>query len=141
VRRLQGITALLQELMPEIHIPHAGQAGAAEEHWRSRDSLLRTPRQGMPGGPRELDDQVPGAANPRERYGRRPGKAPMYEETADSTHSRALCVPSPRKNESEKEILRASDVKRLIEEALEQRQNGVTPKEIPTKGFPLSEEL
>ena len=65
----------------------------------------------------------------------------MYEETADSTHSRALCVPSPRKNESEKEILRASDVKCLIEEALEQRQNAATPKEIPTKGFPLSEEL
>ena len=38
-------------------------------------------------------------------------------------------------------MLKVSDVKRLIEEALEQRQIVMMPKEIPTKGFPLSEEL
>ena len=65
----------------------------------------------------------------------------MYKEIAKSTHSRALCVPSPRKNESDKETLKASDVKRLIEEVLEQRQVIMMPKEAPTKGFPLLEEL
>ena len=65
----------------------------------------------------------------------------MYEETVKSTHLRALCIPSPHKNESKKEMLKASDVKRLIEEALEQRQIAMTPKEIPIKGFPLSDEL
>ena len=65
----------------------------------------------------------------------------MYEEAAESTHSQVLCVPSPRKNKSDKETLKASDVKRLIEEVLEQRQIVMTSKEIPTKGFPLSQEL
>ena len=41
VRRLQGIIALLQELMPDIHIPHMGRSGAAEERGRSRDNLPR----------------------------------------------------------------------------------------------------
>ena len=72
-------------------------------------------RIGTPG----LNDQVPKITNSREGYNRRLGKAPMYEEIAKSTHSRALCVPSPRKNKSEKETLKASDVKRLIEEVLE----------------------
>ena len=65
----------------------------------------------------------------------------MYKETAESTHSRALCVPSPRKNELDKETLKSSDVKRLIEEVLEQRQVTMMPRKEPTKGFPLSEEL
>ena len=38
-------------------------------------------------------------------------------------------------------MLKASDVKRLIEEVLEQRQVVMTPKEAPMKGFPLLEEL
>ena len=94
-------------------------------------------RIGTPG----LNNQVPEIANPRESYDRRPGKTIMYEETAKSTHSRALCVSSPRKNELEKETLKASDIKCLIEEVLEQRQVTITPKEVPTKGFPLSKEL
>ena len=118
-----------------------GQTGAAGEHWRSRDNLLRTPWQGMQIGTLGLNDQVSKTANPREGYDRRPGKAPMYEETAESMHSQVLCVPSPCKNESEKEMLKASDVKRLIEEVLEQRQVVMISKEAPTKGFPLSEEL
>ena len=65
----------------------------------------------------------------------------MYEETVESTHSRALCVLLPRKNESEIETLKASDVKRLIEEVLERRQVVMTLKETPTKRFPLLEEL
>jgi len=136
VRRLQGITALLQELMPDM-----GRSGAAEEHGRSRDNLPRAPQPGVRRGTPELNDQVREAANPWGGYDRRSGKAPMYEETAESTHSRALCVPSPRKNELDKEMLKASDVKRLIEEVLEQRQVTMIPREAPTRGFPLSEEL
>ena len=52
-----------------------------------------------------------------------------------------MCVPSPRRNESEKETLKASDVKCLINEVLEQRKVVITSREAPTKGFPLSEEL
>ena len=65
----------------------------------------------------------------------------MYEEIAESIHSRALCVASPRKNEVEKEILKASDIKCFIEEVLEQKQVVMMPREAPTKEFPLSEEL
>jgi len=94
-------------------------------------------RIGTPG----LNNQVPEIANLREGYDRRLGKSPMYKEIAESTHSRALYFPSPRKNELEKETLKASEVKRLIAEVLKQRQVAMTPKEAPTKGFPLSEEL
>jgi len=102
---------------------------------------LRAPLQGVRIGTPGLNNQVLKIANPRGGYDRRLGKALMYEETAESTHSRALCIPSPRKNESEKEMLKAFDVKRLIEEVLEQRQVVMMPKETPTKGFHLSKEL
>jgi len=44
MRRLQEITSLLHELMPNIHIPYMGQAGAGGEHWRSQHNFLRAPR-------------------------------------------------------------------------------------------------
>jgi len=72
-------------------------------------------------GTPELNDQVSKIVNPREGYDRRPRKAPMYEEIVENMHSLALCVPSPGKNELEKETLKASNVKRLIEEVLEQK--------------------
>ena len=65
----------------------------------------------------------------------------MYEEIAKNTHSRALCIQFPLKNEAEKETLKASDIKCLIKEVLEQKQVVMTPREAPTRGFPLSEKL
>lgn len=65
----------------------------------------------------------------------------MYEEMEESTHWRALCVPPSYKNKVEKEMLKASNIKRLIEEVLEQKQVVMMPRETPTKGFPLSKEL
>jgi len=65
----------------------------------------------------------------------------MYEEMVENTHSRALCVQLPHKDETEKETLKASDIKRLIEEVLEQKRVALTPREASAKGFPLSEEL
>ena len=119
MKRLLGITALLQELMTDIHIPHMGQTGTAGEHWRSQDNPPRAPWQGVRIGTLGLNDQALEIVNPRECYDKRPRKAPIYEETAESTHSRALYIPSPRKNESEKETLKASDIKRLKKEVLE----------------------
>jgi len=57
------------------------------------------------------------------------------------THSRAFYIPSPCKNETDKETLKASDIKYLIEEVLEQKQVMMVLREVPTKGFPLSEKL
>ena len=65
----------------------------------------------------------------------------MYKETAENTYSRVPCDPSLCQNEIEHETLNASDVKRLIEEVLEQKQVMMVPKVTPPKGFPLSEEL
>ena len=65
----------------------------------------------------------------------------MYEETIENTHSRAFCIQSLCKNEAEKEMLKAFDIKRLIKEVMEQKQVVMTPREMPTKGFLLSEEL
>lgn len=131
----------MHELMPNIHIPRMGQTGVGGEHWRSQNNPPRTPRQGIRIGTLRPNDPVPETTNLRENYDKRPRKAPMYKEKAKSTHSRALCVPSPCKNETEKEAFKASDIKRLIEEVLEQKQVVMMLREIPTKGFPLSEEL
>ena len=38
-------------------------------------------------------------------------------------------------------MLKAFDIKRLIEEVLEHKKVVMTPREAPTKGFPLSKEL
>jgi len=57
--------------------------------------------------------------NLRREYDRRAGKVPIYEETVKNTHLRAFYVPSPCKNEAEKETLKGFDIKRLIEEVLE----------------------
>ena len=65
----------------------------------------------------------------------------MYKETAENTYSRVPYDPSLCQNEIEHETLSTSDVKRLIEEVLEQKQVIMVPKVTPPKGFPLSEEL
>ena len=79
-------------------------------------------------------------ANQGREYDKRAGKGPMYEEIIESTHSRALYVQPPCRNEVEQEILKASNSKHLIEEVLEKKQVMMVLKETPTKGFPLFEE-
>lgn len=127
--------------MPDIHIPHLRQTGAEGECWRSQENPLRVSHRGIRIGTPGFNDRVPSTENPGGDHERRPGKAPMYEEMAESTHLRALCIPPPGKNEAGKEMLKSSDVKRLIKEVMEQKQIIAMPMETPMKGFPLSEEL
>ena len=73
--------------------------------------------------------------DPRREYDKRVRKAPIYEEIVENTHSRALYVPSPCKNEAKKETLKRFNIKRLIEEVLEQKQLMMVPNKAPVKGF------
>ena len=59
MRRLQGVTALLRELMSDIHIPHIGQIDTRGEHQRSQANPPRTPRQGIRIRTPGLNSQVP----------------------------------------------------------------------------------
>jgi len=47
MRRLQGIIALLHELMPNIHIPHMGQTNEGEEYRKSQGNPSRITRHGI----------------------------------------------------------------------------------------------
>ena len=114
MRRLQGITTLLHELMPNIHIPHMGQTNTGGEHQRSPEIPPRTTRQGLRTGTPWPNNQVPKITNLRRESDRREGKAPMYKETTENTYSRAPYVPPPCKKEAEQKTLKASNIKRLI---------------------------
>ena len=113
MRKLQGINALLRELI--------GQADTGEEHRRSQDNPLRTPRQMIRIRTPGLNSQIPEVTDSRRKYGRRARKAHVYKETTENTHSRVPYDPSLYQNKVEHETLSASDVKLLIEEVLEQK--------------------
>ena len=140
MRRLQGITTLLHELMTNIHIPHMGQTSTGREHWRSQSNSQRTIQQGIRIRTPRLNNHVSEMANPRREYDQQARKAPMYEEIVENTPLRALYVSPPFRNKAEQETLKTFDIKRLIEQVLEQKQVMMVPKEIPTKEFPPFEE-
>jgi len=119
IRRLQGVTALLCELLSDIHVPHIRQIDARGEHRRSPANPPMASRQGIriitPG----LNSQNSKVTDSRRKYGKRTRKTLMYKETTKNAYSRVPYDPSFCQNEVEQETLSASDIKCLIEEVLE----------------------
>lgn len=116
---MQGITTLLQELTPNIHIPYTGHADAIE----SKPKAQGQPPESSTNGDKDWDTKEkwshPKTIIPTWASGRWVEKALMYEETAENTHSKALYLPRPHREDAGHGTLDATGIRRLIKEVLE----------------------